>query len=155
MITVRILQIKWVSIRKASMKIQGVVGAALMAVGVMCPLVHLPIIGNWNYFDLDVSIATIFYLVVLVAFAASFMERSRLTRICGWLGVTLVLVTLAGVYFKSHDAFSFIHFKKAINFAAGVVKYKWGWFVIVAGALALITVRSPKKVFPPANAVSV
>lgn len=126
------------------MKIQGIVGAALMAVGGMCPLIHLPIIGNWNYFDLDVSIATVFYLVVVLAFIASFIEKPKLMRICGWLGAILVVVTLAGVYFKSHDAFSFIHFKKAINFAASVVKYRWGWFVILAGALALITVRGPK-----------
>lgn len=126
------------------MKIQGIVGAAVMAIGGMCPLVHLPVIGNWNYFDLDVSIASVFYLVVVIAFVASFLEKSKLIRICGWIGLVLVLVTLAGVYFKSHDAFSFIQFKKAINFAAGVVKYKWGWFVILAGALALITVRNPK-----------
>lgn len=124
------------------MKSQGFIGAAIMAAGGMCPLVHVPIIGNWNYFDLDVSLAWVFYLVVVVALVASFLDKSKLIRVCGWIGVALVLVTLAGVYFKSHDAFSFIHFKKAVNFAAGAVKYKWGWFVILAGALILITVRS-------------
>lgn len=123
------------------MRNQGIIGAALMAVGGMCPLVHVPIMGNWNYFDLDVTLATVFYAVVVVALVASFSNKSKLIRLCGWIGVALVLVTLAGVYFKSHDAFSFIHFKKAINFAAGVVKYKWGWFVILAGALVLITDR--------------
>lgn len=124
------------------MKSQGFIGAAIMAAGGMCPLVHVPIIGNWNYFDLDVSLAWVFYLVVVVALVASFLDKSKLIRVCGWIAVALVLVTLAGVYFKSHDAFSFIHFKKAVNFAAGAVKYKWGWFVILAGALILITVRS-------------
>ena len=126
------------------MKAQGIVGATLMAVGGMCPLLHLPIVGNWNYFDLDVAIATIFYLVVLVALIASILRRSKLIRICGWISVLLVLLTLAGIYFKSHDAFSFLHFRKVVNFAAGIVKYKWGWFVILAGALALITVRGAK-----------
>jgi hypothetical protein len=123
------------------MKNQGIVGAVLLAAGGMCPLLHLPIIGNWNYFDIDVTLASAFYLVVLSALVASFLNKAKLIRICGWLGLALVLITLAGVYFKSHDYFSFIHFKKAINFAAGVVKYKWGWFVILAGALVLITVR--------------
>jgi hypothetical protein len=137
------------------MKIQGIAGAALMAAGGMCPLIRLPVIGNWNFFDLDVTIASVFYLVVLLAFIGSFVDRAKLIRICGWLGIVLVLVTLAGVYLKSHDAFSFIHFKKVIDFAAGVVKYKWGWFVILAGALMLITVQSPKKVFPPTGAGSI
>jgi len=112
-----------------------------MAAGGMCPLVHLPIIGNWNYFDIDVTLASVFYLVVVVALIASFLNKTKLIKLCGWVGIALVLITLAGVYFKSHDYFSFIHFKKAINFVAGIVKYKWGWFVIVAGALVLITVK--------------
>ena len=41
------------------MKIQGLAGAALMAIGGMCPLLRLPIIGNWNYFDLDVTAASV------------------------------------------------------------------------------------------------
>jgi hypothetical protein len=126
------------------MKVQGIIGAALMAVGGFCPLVRVPVLGNWNYFDLDVSIASVFYLVVVAAFVASLLGKHKLMRTCGWAGLALVLVTLAGVYFKSHDAFSFIHFKKAVNFAAGLVKYKWGWLVILAGTLALITVRDGK-----------
>jgi hypothetical protein len=126
------------------MKIQGIIGAALMAIGGLCPLVRVPVLGNWNYFDLDLSIATVFYLVVVAALVASLMGKHKLIRTCGWIGLALVLVTLAGVYFKSHDAFSFIHFKKAVNFAAGLVKYKWGWWVMLAGTLALITVRAGK-----------
>lgn len=126
------------------MKVQGIIGAALMAVGGLCPLVRVPVLGNWNYFDLDVSIATVFYLVVVAALIASLLGKEKLIRTCGWIGIALVLVTLAGVYFKSHDAFSFIHFKKAVNFAAGLVKYKWGWFVILAGTLALLTVRGSR-----------
>jgi hypothetical protein len=123
------------------MKIQGIIGAALMAAGGMCPLLHLPVIGNWNYFDVDVTLATVFYLVVVVAFVASFLNKTKLVKVCGWIGIALVFITLAGVYFKSHDYFSFIHFKKAINIAAGIVKYKWGWFVILAGALILVTIK--------------
>lgn len=124
------------------MKNQGIIGTVIMAVGGMCPLIHIPIIGNWNYFDIDITLAIAFYLVVLVALVASFLDKGKLIRICGWLGIALVLITLAGVYFKSHDYFSFIHIKKAINFVAGIVKYKWGWFVILAGALVLITVKN-------------
>jgi len=137
------------------MKVQGVIGAAILAVGGLCPLIRVPVLGNWNYFDLDVSIATVFYVVVVVAMIASFLGKTKVIRSCGWIAIALVLVTLAGVYFKSHDAFSFLHFKKAVNFASGLVKYKWGWFVIVAGALALITVSRDKVILQPTNTGSI
>ncbi|MBB6497959.1 hypothetical protein [Pedobacter cryoconitis] len=123
------------------MKIQGVIGALLMAVGGMCPLVHVPIIGNWNYFGIDQSLGVIFYVIIVLAFAGAFLNKIGLIRFSGWAAIAMVILTLAAVWFKSHDYFSFIHFKKLINLASGMVKYKWGWFVILAGVLPLITVR--------------
>lgn len=127
------------------MKNQGIVGAVIMGVGGFCPMVHLPVMGNWNYFGIDGTLGTLFYLLVVLALVASFMGKSSLIRFAGWAALGLVLLTFAAVYFKSHDYFSFIHFKKLVNLAAGVVKYKWGWFVILLGALVLITVRREKS----------
>ena len=123
------------------MKNQGIIGSVIMGVGGLCPLVHLPIIGNWNYFDIDTRLAVAFYVLVLLGLIGSFLGKTTLIRFTGWAALILIGITLAGVYFKSHDYFSFIHFKKLVNFAAGIVKYKWGWFVILAGSLLLVTVR--------------
>jgi len=123
------------------MKNQGIIGSVIMGVGGLCPLVHLPIIGNWNYFDIDTRLAVAFYVLVLLGLIGSFLGKTTLIRFTGWAALVLIGITLAGVYFKSHDYFSFIHFKKLVNFAAGIVKYKWGWFVILAGSLLLVTVR--------------
>jgi len=125
------------------MKTQGVIGAVVLAVGGMCPLVHVPIIGNWNYFGIDTTLGLVFYLIVVMALLSAFLDKGKLMRSCGWMAIIWVLLTLAAVWFKSHDYFSFIHFKKLINLASGMVKYKWGWFVIIAGALTLISVRKP------------
>ena len=128
------------------MKNQGIIGSVVMGVGGLCPLVHLPIIGNWNYFDIDMRLAVAFYVLVLLGLIGSFLGKTALIRFTGWAALVLIGITLAGVYFKSHDYFSFIHFKKLVNFAAGIVKYKWGWFVILAGSLLLITVSRNKVV---------
>jgi hypothetical protein len=127
------------------MKNQGIVGAVIMGVGGLCPLIHLPVIGDWNYFDIDPTLAIIFYILVVAGLLTSFLGKASLVRFAGWAVLVLVLVTLAGVYLKSHDYFSFIHFKKLVKFAAAIVSYKWGWFVILAGTLLLINVRDAKK----------
>lgn len=126
------------------MRTQGIVGAVTMAVGGLCPLVRVPILGNWNYFDLDQTLAITFYVLVVVGLIGAFTAKAGLIKFAGWGGLVLVAITLAGVYFKAHDSFGFLHFKKVVNFAAGLVKYKWGWYVIVAGAFMMITVRKPK-----------
>lgn len=126
------------------MRTQGIVGAVLMALGGMCPLVRVPIMGNWNYFDLDQTLAITFYVLVAVGLIGAFIGKTSLIKLAGWAGIVLVAITLAGVYFKAHDSFGFLHFKKVVNFAAGMVKYKWGWYVIVAGTFLMITVRKPK-----------
>jgi hypothetical protein len=115
-----------------------------MAVGGMSPLVHVPVVGNWNYFDLDQRLAIIFYVLVVIGLFGAFTRRGLLIRFAGWGAIVLVLITLLGVYLKAHDSFSFLRFDKLVNLAAGLVKYKWGWYIILAGALMLITVRKPK-----------
>lgn len=126
------------------MRTQGIVGAALMAIGGMCPLVRVPIMGNWNYFDLDQTLAITFYVLVMIGLIGAFTAKAGLVKFAGWAGIVLVAITLMGVYFKAHDSFGFLHFKKAVNFAAGLVKYKWGWWVILAGTFIMITARKPK-----------
>ncbi|MES2455294.1 MAG: hypothetical protein V4594_07135 [Bacteroidota bacterium] len=128
------------------MRTQGIIGASLMAIGGVSPLMHLPIIGNWNYFDIDMRLAVAFYVLVFLALIGAFAKKSGLIRFSGIAAIVLVLITLAGIYFKAHDSFSFLHFKKLVSFAAGMVKYKWGWYVILAGAFALALVRKPKVV---------
>lgn len=136
------------------MRTQGIIGSAIMAVGGMSPLMHIPIIGNWNYFDVDMRLAIAFYVLVVAALIGSFARKAGLIKFAGWGAVILVLITLAGIYFKAHDSFSFLHFKKLVNFAAGMVKYKWGWYVILAGAFILVTVRTPKILIEPVQPVN-
>jgi len=123
------------------MKTLGITAAVAMGAGGMCPLVHVTFIGNWNYFQIDPVLGTVFYVIVAIALIAALLDKTGLMRFAGWAALLWVILTLAAVWFKSHDAFSFIHFKKLINLASGMVKYRWGWLVIIAGTLPLITGR--------------
>jgi len=126
------------------MRNQALIGAAVMAAGGMCPLLRVPILGNWNYIQLDLTMGIAFYVIVAIGLTGAFTQRAGLIKFAGWAGIALVLLTLAGVYFKVQSSFGFLHFKKLVSLASGMVKYKWGWFVILAGALILITVRRAK-----------
>jgi hypothetical protein len=129
-----------------SVRNQGIAGAVVMAIGGLCPLLRVPVMGNWNYFDVDLRLASAFYILVLIAFIGAFLQNPKVIRFAGWAALFLVALSLAGIYFKVHDTFSFIRFKKLITLAAGSVKYKWGWYVIVAGALLLVAIPKPKLI---------
>ena len=133
-----------------SVKNQGIAGAALMAIGGFCPLLRVPVIGHWNYFDVDLRLASAFYVIVVIAAIGAWLQKPAVLRFAGWAALVLVAISLAGIYFKVHDTFNFIRFKKLITLAAGTVKYKWGWFVILAGAVTLITVPKLKAVIKQA-----
>jgi hypothetical protein len=123
------------------MKVQGIIGTVILAAGGMCPLIHVFLAGNWNYFGIDLFLAIIFYVIVALALLASWLGRPGFIRIMGWAAILMMIFTLTAVWFKTHNYFSFLHFKNLVSLASGMVSYKWGWLVILAGATTLITVK--------------
>ncbi len=117
----------------------GVIGATLVITGGLMPMLRLPIIGNWNYWDLEPVLASIVYLLSGLALYASVSGKLRLLKFSGWAIFVVVVFTLLAVYFKINDSFSFIPFKKLATVAVSLVKYRWtGWSLLIAGPIFII-----------------
>jgi hypothetical protein len=125
----------------------GFLGAILVITGVFSPMLRVPIVGNWNYFDIDTTLASLVSIAAVLGFFAALFKRAAVQRICGWAVLVIVLFTLVAVHFKVNDSFSFIPLKKLASAAAGLIKYKWsGWIVQLIGAALLIgTARKERK----------
>lgn len=121
---------------------QGILGSFIMCLGGFCPLVHVPL-ANWNYFKVDENLAYAFFFLVALGFLASFLSKPKFLNILGWCVLALVVFTLFAIHFKSQNYFNF---KLANKIIGSLVKYKWGWFVIVFGALMLVTIKKQKTV---------
>lgn len=114
-------------------------GALLVLAGGMSPMLHIPIIGNWNYWDIDTVLALLVYVLAATALLATVLKRFGLVRFCGWAILALVLFTLVAVYFKVNNYFNFIPFKKLAAAATRLVHYRWiGWGMLFAGAVFMI-----------------
>jgi len=117
----------------------GLFGSLLVVAGAMSPMVHVPIVGNWNFWDLHTGMASVVYVLAGLGVLASVSGRNGLLKFAGWAEVILILLTLLAVYLKVNDSFSFIPFKKLAKAAAGLVKYRWlGWSLLAAGSLIMI-----------------
>ena len=117
----------------------GLLGVLLVIVGGMCPMLKVPILGNWNYWDIDTVLASIVYTLSAIALLAAVTKKQGLLRLCGWLLLLMLIFTLTAVYFKANNYFSFIPLKKLAAAATRMIKFQWlGWALMFSGALLII-----------------
>lgn len=120
------------------MKNLQLIGFILVVAGSFLPLVHIPLIGNWNYLKVDQTLAITCWLLSMVALLGILTERQLLIKVSAILLIILFVFTIWAVKFKSLNYFSFIPLKSWQETAAGIVKLKWGWFLEFSGAALLL-----------------
>lgn len=114
------------------------VGLLMVIVGSFLPLVHIPIIGNWDLWHLDNRLAMFCYLIFALILAAFATKKKNWVKILGILLLFLFIFTIISVRYQALDFFSFLPFKSWKNGAVDLVKLKWGWILEFAGVLLII-----------------
>lgn len=120
-------------------------GLLLVVVGSFLPLVHVPIIGNWNYWKLDHYLAITCWILSACAVFGIMNGSTKVVRTFAALLILLFAFTLFAVKMQSLEYFSFLPFKSWQETFAGVVKLKWGWAVEFLGAFIMLFVKSNNK----------
>ncbi|WBV61030.1 hypothetical protein PFY12_02655 [Chryseobacterium camelliae] len=121
------------------------VGLILVVIGSFLPLVHVPVIGNWNYWKLDHYLAVICWILSACAVFGIVNNTIKIGRIFGILLLLLFCFTLFAIKFQTKEYFSFLPFKSWREIFAGVVKLKWGWLIEFLGAFLMIFVKDNTK----------
>lgn len=117
----------------------GVLGALLIIAGGMSPMLHLPVIGNWNYWDIDVVLASVVFAFAGLGLLAAVLKKPALLRFSGWAVIAVVIFTLLAVYFKVNNYFNFIPFRKLAALATRIVHYRWlGWSILLLGGIIMV-----------------
>lgn len=119
-------------------------GLLLVVVGSFLPLVHVPIIGNWNYWKLDHYLAITCWILSACSLFGIVNNSARIVRTFAILLILLFIFTLIAVKLQSLDYFSFLPFKSWREAFAGVVKLKWGWAIEFLGAFLMIFAKNNK-----------
>ena len=121
-----------------------IIGLILVVVGSFLPLVHVPIIGNWNYWQLDNRMATIVYVLIALALMGIVKDKQTLVKSAA-VGLILIFgLTLIAIKYQSLSYFNFLMVDSLKELAAGMVKLKYGWFLEFAGALVLLFTKNKK-----------
>jgi len=124
----------------------GIIASILVIAGGMMPMLHIPIIGNWNYWDLDTVLASIVYSLAILSLIAAAGNKRGLLRFCGCTLLLVLAFTFGAVYFKVSNYFNFIPLRKLAAVAGRMIQYRWiGWAFIASGAILMILFSGRNK----------
>ena len=116
-------------------------GLLLVVAGSFLPLVHIPIVGNWNYWKTDHNLAIVCWVFSGLALMGILLNKQVLVKTSAIILLLLFAFTIVAVKFKSLDYFSFLPFKSWQESFAGIVKLSWGWFLEFSGAILLLLTK--------------
>lgn len=113
-------------------------GLLLVIVGSFLPLVHIPIIGNWNYWQIDSRLTMISWVFWALALVGVATKNQKLIKGAAISLLVLFIFTIVAIKFKSVDYFNFLIFSSLKELATGIVKLQWGWLLEFGGAIMML-----------------
>ncbi len=133
------------------MKKLQLIGLFLLVAGSFLPLVHIPIVGNWNYWKVDHTLAAMVWGFSLLTLVFILIEKRKWVKIMAFIMILLFVFTIVAVKLKSLDYFSFLPFKSWQSTFAGIVKLSWGWFIEFLGVAIILIAAGKSKIEPQSH----
>jgi hypothetical protein len=127
------------------------VGFVLLMAGLWCPLIHVPLAGNFSAFRLNQPYGLVLLLMTVIGIIGNVFNKYKITQFAALATLVLVVVFYIAVFLKVKTAFSFIPFDSiAQTITHALIKFKWGWWVLFIGellALAGLIKHKTKNIF--------
>jgi predicted membrane channel-forming protein YqfA (hemolysin III family) len=127
-------------------------GFVILIAATYCPLFRPFGITTWDMYDGNKPYGIVVLLVAVVGIIGIVFMQIKIARMAAWLSVILVILFYFLALLKIHTSFSFIPFHAISRFFARQIKFKWGWWLLVAGpVLALLGAKIEKLRFKIPN----
>ncbi|TWR31604.1 hypothetical protein FPZ43_03795 [Mucilaginibacter pallidiroseus] len=111
-----------------------ILGFIILIAGTFCPLLRPLHLFNWNVYGLNQPYGMVLLLVAVIGILSAFLNQVKVARIAAYVSLGLVVLLYIAAIFKIKSAFSFIPFKGINAFMIKQIAFKWGWYVLFAGA---------------------
>ena len=124
-------------------------GFVMLIAATYCPLFH-PILLTWNMYKANMPYGIVMLLVAVVGIIGVVLIQPKIVRQAAWLSLILVILFYFLSLLKIHFQFKFIPFHSFEKFMEHQVKFKWGWWLLIAGpVLALVGSFGEKPKYKP------
>ncbi|MBW4889095.1 hypothetical protein KXQ82_05185 [Mucilaginibacter sp. HMF5004] len=109
-------------------------GFVFIIAGCYCPLLRPFHLFNYNLFDLSKPYGIVVLLMAVVGILGVALKQRALTKTASITSLLLIALIFGAAIFKVNTSFSFLPFKGLANALSHAIKYKYGWYILFAGA---------------------
>jgi len=115
------------------------VGFVMLIAASYCPLFRPLHIVNWNMYKANMPYGVVVLIVAVIGIIGIVFMQPKLVRLTAWISLALVVLFYVLSLLKIHYSFNFIPFHAFEKFMERQIKFKWGWWLLIAGpVLALL-----------------
>jgi predicted membrane channel-forming protein YqfA (hemolysin III family) len=126
-------------------------GFVILIAATYCPLLRPLRLTNWDMYACNKPYGIVVLLIAVVGIIGVVFMQRKIVRVAAWLSLILVILFYFLALLKIHTSFSFISFHSIERFLGRQIKFKWGWWLLVAGpvlALAGALIEKPRYKIP-------
>ena len=114
-------------------------GFVMLIAATYCPLFRPFGITTWDMYDANKPYGIVVLLIAVVGIIGVVFMQSSIARMAAWLSAILVVLFYILALLKIHTSFTFIPFHAISRFLAKQIRFKWGWWLLVAGPVLSLT----------------
>jgi len=133
-------------------KFRAWIGVLLCFISGFCPMLKVPIKGNWNLYQSDARLFFITYAIIALAVLVLFVRKPSAFRFMSFVMGIWYVISIIAVYFTAHN---YTKYGIANKLIGKVVHFQWGWIVLLVGVLFMLfsVKRGEKLVATSAEAI--
>ena len=113
-------------------------GFILLIAGTFSPLLRPLGLFSWDVYALNKPYGIVMVVIGIAGVLGSVLQQRSLTRVTAFVSLALVVLLYIAAIFQVKTAFSFIPFKGISAGLSHLIKFKWGWFMLFAGAIIAV-----------------
>lgn len=132
-------------------KVIGLIGSAILFIGIFAPIMSVPIVGNINYFQNGEGDGVIILILAIISLILVLGEKYRGLWFTGIVALGVMLFTFVHFQSTMSQAKADIDskltdnpFRGLADMAVHSVQLQWGWALLIVGAVLLIASAAMK-----------
>lgn len=102
---------------------------------IFCPFLKVPLQANWNLYQVDTALFMITNGLLGLSVLLFFMRKLSAFRISAWVLIAWIILSFILVFFQINN---YLGFKLIDGLLSKTLNIKWGWGVLLLGALLIL-----------------